>query len=161
MACLQGMMQLVMMQRQIVFFGGGHEEKTLATNQMCSIKWLVHILDPAGCWNHPNMLQLGWRVLMPASSQAVSLALGPEGRAPGWMGPVTDTLIPRWLTQSAGCTSKWAAPWWQATMNPPSSTCFPPPRHLWSTWRDERVVHAHWLGWGFLWYTSILKFVSA
>lgn len=132
MACLQEMMQFVMMQRYIRFLGRTWRKDTCnqsdsgaTTNQMCSIKWLVHILDPAGCWNHPNMLQLGWRVLMPASSQAVSLAVGPEGRAPGWMGPVTDTLIPRWLTQSAGCTSKWAAPWWQATMNPPSSTCFP------------------------------------
>lgn len=28
---------------------------------------------------------------MPASSKAVSLAPGPEDRAPGWMGPVADS----------------------------------------------------------------------
>lgn len=144
---------------------GEHEEHTPASSQtggatsiqMSSMKWLVHIFDPAGCWKHPSLLQLGWRALTPASSQAVPLAPDPEGRAPGRMGPVADSLMPRWLSQQAAhengrhpdIRQRWIRK--PPPVSPPSDTC--------GAWGDARVVKKHRQGWSCLLDMSVLRFI--
>lgn len=126
------------------------QNREASTNQTWSVEWIVHVFDPAGCWNQANVLQLGWWALTPASSQAVSLALAPEGRAPGCKGPVADSLMPRWLTQSAGCASKWVGAWRQATTNTATAARSPfPPTPV------ECV--GEWDGWGYFLDMSMSK----
>lgn len=71
---------------------------------------------------------------------------GPRGQGTRMDGPVAGSLLPRWLTQSAGSPPGGVAPWRQAMIGYANFHLLPP-WHLWTVWRNERVVVLE-PGWG-------------
>lgn len=136
MACLQGMMP-----RQLVFLGRPWRKDTcnqsdlgVTTNQMCSIKWLVHILDPAGTIQTCSSLaDECW--CLPAPRLSRWLWAQRAGHQNGWIQSLTLSYPDGSLSQQASHQNGRCPDDRQRWIRhlPLAS---PPPRHLWSTWRD-------------------------